>query len=403
MTIEFKSAEQVADEYLLHLKSLKPNLNTNQTDSDWYIKGQVTGSVVSGVYSDLRRIADDAFAQTARREAVRRHLEMWLNETDFRQPTNSNGQALIKGPNGATGGFAAAGTLSLVYQPNGNTYVNTADVTVLAATGTPVAITSIGTGQIQNLLQNAPLTISSPPTNIDSSSSVYGAPLADGKDVETTEEASARVLARVRESIRGGTSEDYRQWAIESDPAVVSANILRYPQGFGSVGIIISAGTTDIDAALNAGLPIVLIPSLQLIQKVQAYIDSKRPLTDYAIVYSPVQTMINVTVKVKYAQGTGTTIVGNNTLTQAQLVEREIKRAIYKTPAGGRQIGASGYVVASEIEEVMDLGLSTSPYTVGTYPILMDRQVQDLSASGANRMILNNEIAVPGVITIVEL
>lgn len=61
-------------------------------------------------------------------------------------------------------------------------------------------------------------------------------------------------------------------------------------------------------------------------------------------------------------------------------------------------------VVASEIEESLDLGLSTSPYTTGEYAqILSDRQLSNLTGSGANRSLLGNEIAVPGVITVVEV
>ena len=399
MAIDFKSPEQIADEYLLHLKALRPDIDDKLTDSDWWVKSRVIGGVVSGIYSDIRKVADDAFPQSARREAVGRMLDTYLNDT-FKDPTKSNGEALFTG---ATGSFAAAGSVQMVYVPNGNTYVNTEDITLVEASGAVAAIQSIGTGQIQNLLEGASLKLSAPPGGFDNAATVYGADLADGADLETTEEAAARVLARIRESVRGGTSEDYRQWALEADDAVRSANILRYPQGFGSVGIIISAGTTDIDTALDNGQPIVLVPSQALVDIVQAYIDTKRPLTDYAIVYKPNETLVDVTVQVRFLQGNKDTILAGQTLTQGELVEREIKRAVYKTPAGGRRLGASGYVVKSDLDEVLDIGLSGAPNSEGTVPILADRYVQDLTASGYNRLVLDNEIAVPGVVTVVEL
>lgn len=402
MAIEFKSPTQVADEYLLHLKSLKPEINTEQTDSDWWIKSQVLGGVISGAYSDQRAVANDAFPQSARREAVEKHLETYF-DSGFTQPTKSNGFALFKSTDGSTGQTAAAGTLELVYNPNGNTYTNTEDILIDSPTGSPFLIQSIGTGQDQNLLEGTELTISSVPTGFNSIATVFDGPLADGRDVETTQEAAERVLLRIREPIRGGTKIDYEQWALEADDAVTSVNILRYPQGFGSVGVIVAAGTTNIDEAIDNGDPIVLIPSSVLLETVYNYIETQRPLTDYVIVYSPVETLVDVTVNVRYSQGDGTTILDGQTLTQEELVIREVKRAIYKTPAGGRRIGASGFVLASEIEETIDVKLSNTTIVTGEIPMLSDRQVEDLTSSGVNRTILVNEIAIPGNITVVEL
>ncbi len=402
MAIDFKSPEAIATEYLLHLKALKPSVNDKQTDNDWFIKSQCLGGIVSGAYADIRKISDDAFPQSARREAVEKHLFLYLND-GFKQPTEGNGIGLFVGPSGATGGFASAGTLTMAYVPNGNTYVNLDDISILAASGATGNIRSVGTGQVQNLLEGALLNISSPPVNIDPSVEVFDGPIADGRDVETTQEAVARVLARVRESIRGGTEIDYRQWAIEADDSVVDANVLRYPQGFGSVGVIITAGTTDIDGALDRGEPIVLVPSDALVELVAAYLETKRPLTDYVIVYKPYEELIDVTVRVRFVQGDGDTILSGQTLTQRELVQREVSRAIYKTPPGGRQFGASGYVVKSEIDEVIDLGLSASPHTEGILSVLLDRQTDDLAATGANRLLLKNQIPVPGVINVIEL
>jgi hypothetical protein len=85
-------------------------------------------------------------------------------------------------------------------------------------------------------------------------------------------------------------------------------------------------------------------------------------------------------------------------------VRREVRRAIYKTPPGGRQFDGKGYVVASEIEQVIDLGLSAEPYEAGVYgAILTDRQVTDLAGTGPNLLILPTQIVEPGTITITEM
>lgn len=396
MAFEFKTPSQVRTEYLLELQSLKPEVNVDQRDSDWYIRGSVVGGVLSGVYSDQRLISNDAFPQRARREALGQFLELYLNDT-FRPATQAEGFAVVYGDAGSS----VQVNQQFLYEPNGNGYQAISAVDFDAATAVLVPIISIGTGQSQNLLSEAPLTVVSPPAGISTSAAASG-DISDGRDEETNEEASARILARIRQPIAGGTASDYQQWAIESDPSVVEANILRFPFGFGTVGVVIAAGTTDIDAALDNGQPVVRIPSAALIDRVTAYLETKRPITDCVTVLAPTGVDIDVTVRVSLVSGDLDTVPAGQTLTQGELVEREVQRAIYKTPPGGRQIGASGYVLASEIEEVIDLGLSAGPYVFGQVPILTDRQVQDLYVSGPNYPLLGTQVALPGVITVEE-
>lgn len=201
----------------------------------------------------------------------------------------------------------------------------------------------------------------------------------------------------------GGTVADYRNYALNADPSVVDANVIRYIFGLGTVGVIVTAGTTDIDAAVTNGEPVVRIPSQTLLDKVQASLDAQVPLTDCAFAQAPAEVDIDVTVRVRYNNGNGATVPPGQTLTQDELVRREISRAIYKTPPGGRQIGGTGFVIASELEEVLDIGLANTPYVQGSFAqIVEDRQVEDLSASGSNRYILQTELAAPGTISIVS-
>lgn len=397
MDLQFKTPEQIADEYLLHLKALKPSVNERQTDSDWWVRSRVVGGTISGVYADVRKISEDAFPQSARREAVEKHLYTYFND-GFKQATISNGFGIFTGEDGSA---IPTGTQA-VYSPNGNAYVTTEDGVIAGGVAT-VALQSISTGQAQNLLGGAELTISNPPSGIDPVVTIGEDGMRDGSDIESTQDGANRVLARVREPLKGGTQEDYRQWAIDSDDSVVSVNILRYPQGFGSVGIVVSAGTKDIDSALDNNLPISVLPSSVLIQKIQDYIDSKRPLTDYAVVFQPNLIEIDVTVAVKLKQGNLSTILAGQTLTQEELVQREVKRAIYKTPAGGEQIDGDGFVLKSRIEEYLDVGLAAQDPTVGKIEMLLDRQVLNLDGLNANVAILNNQIPIPGVITVTEL
>lgn len=397
MAINYKTPSQAADEYLVNLKVLKPSVNTKQTDSDWWIRSRVVGGVAAGLYADQKKIADDVFPQSARKEANERHLEM-LFGSGFIAAQPSVGLALLVA---ATGSTVTTG-LEFVYEPNGNTYQATEDVAYGAATAAYIPIQSVSTGQSQNLLDGASLTVSSPPAGVEATAVAFGN-ISDGRNDETNEEASARILARYRSPIAGGTESDYEQYARDADPSVTSAKVFRFLYGLGTVGISITSGTTDIDEAIDNDEAIVRIPSDELLETVMDYVDAVNPLTDCLFVIKPVEVEQDVTVRRVYKTGfSGATIVAGQTLTLDELLEREVSRALYKVGIGGTKIGASGYVLASEIEENIDLKLSASPYNVGTIAdVLVDRQVLDLSASGSNRGLGSNEIVKPGVITFV--
>jgi len=403
VAILFKGPSAVGQEYLEQLKALKPEVDIKRTDSDWYIRSRVVGGVVSGAYADQRKIADDSFPQSARREALEKHLIKYFG-AGFNQATKANGSV------GVTGTIGSSLTIStqFLYEPNGNTYEATQTVVLSDAIGGGnasgvVAVSSINTGQAQNLISGASLTISSPPAGI-TSPGISTTDISDGKDIESNEEASARILNRVQMPPAGGTANDYKNFAKEANASVSDANIIRFIYGLGTIGIVITAGTTDIDTAVTNGDPVVRVPSSALITQVQDYVDSVKVLTDCVYILTPSVVTLDVTARVRYATGNNLTIPDGQTLTQKELVQREIKRAIYKTPPGGRRFGSSGFVVLSEVEEVLDQGLSAQPYSVGNFAeILVDRQVDNLSATGINLYVGSQDIIEPGVIQVVEL
>ena len=400
--IGIKPPSEIAQDYLDELKLLKPGLNVDQQDSDWWIRSRVVGSVLAGVYADQRLISNDAFPQRARHDALRRFLEEYFGDQgvqgDFLPATQAQGNVAVTGDPGQV----VSQGLQAVYPPNGNTYISLSTVTLDAIAGTGVIpFKSSAAGQAQNLSDGAILNLPSPPTGLQATASVSGG-LSDARDPETDTEARARILIRIREPLGVGRVSDYIQYAMAADPAVVSASVARFPYGLGTVGVYITSGTTNVDAAIDAGEAISVIPSDALVATVQAFLEINRPVTDCVTVLKPVAVPINVTVAARYAQGSGATILSGQTLTQDQLVQREVHRALYKTPVGGRVMGATGFVVASDIEETIDIKLSGEPFVAGAIPILLDRQVYPLSATGYNRALQPNETPIPGTITVVS-
>lgn len=398
MSITFKGPDQIAADYLTELKALKPEVNTGQTDSDWWVRGQVIGGVVSGAEADISAISDDAFPQSARHDAIEQHLITYFG-SGFIPAQPAVGTVLVTA---AASGQTFPNASQLIYGPNGNVYQSTATVALGTATTGFVPVQSVASGQSQNLLQGSLLTIPSPPAGFQSTATVVNGDISDGRDMETDQEAVARILARIRQPFSGGTASDYQQFALEADPSVTSANVLRYPFGLGTVGVIITSGTTNIDAAIDNNEAIVRIPSQSLIDKVSAFIQTVKPLTDCVTVFGPNEIPIDVTFLRRFINGINPTDTEPTTgLTYDALLVREITRVLYKIPIGGRNIAGSGFVLASEIEEGVDDQLSAAPYGQGLITaVLADRQCQPLSSSGYNRGVLNNQIFKPGVITL---
>lgn len=403
--IDLKLPSEVGDDYLTELSALKGNaVNVKQKDSDWWIRSRVVGGVVSGIYADQRLIANDAFPQRARHDAIARFLDEYFTgvQAGFLPATPAVGNVIVTGTPSQT----VPQSLQMTFSSNGNSYQTTEAVVLPASTGSSVTglvpVQSTSSGQTQSLLPGAPLVISSPPAGLQSTATVDSNGLTDARNAETDEEARARILLRIRQPLSVGRISDYIQYAEAADPSVTSAFVLRYPFGLGTVAVYITAGTTDIDTAIDNNEPISVIPSQELIDKVQAFLDINKPVTDCVTVLPPVPITINASVEVDYASGNGSTIPSGQTLTQDQLVQREVRRALYKTPVGGRIVGVSGFVLASDLEQTIDVALSSESVETGTSAILLDRQVLPLSATGYNRSLLPNETPIPGVITIIS-
>lgn len=394
--LDFKTPAEVADEYLTTLKAAKPEINRDQQDSDWWVRGQVIGGVVSGAYADIRKVSTDCFPQSARRDALEQHLITKFG-TGFTQPTRAQGPIRF----GGTAGQSLPADTEFLHVSSGNLYRSVAEVLLDAATGTAV-IRSVSTGQQQNLLAGTALVISAPPPGIDPSA-VTTDFITDGRDEETKESAAARILADDRDPPAGGKATDFKAWALAADPAVVDVNVLRFPFGLGTVGLVIQAGTTDIDAAVDAGLPVVVTPSPELRARVKTYVDAVKPLTATVYTFAPQELPVDVEVLVAFLSGTAATIPAGQTMNQGDLVRREVRRALYKMPPGGRLIDGVGYVKASEIDEVIGIGIAGTDYVVGRLQLVGDHRVADLAATGANLMILGTQKPIPGVITVTEI
>lgn len=405
----FPTPSQINTQYLQILKGIKPSLNVNDKNSDFVIRGKAFSGLASGLYGDQKKVNNDTFISSARPEALTVH---GLDYNIPQQPATPAMSVQVE-INGTNGTLINPGDLTFLYVPTNVLYTNTTGG-MIALGVLDLTVVSQVNGQIANIRAPDTLQVVSPPSGVGATAALIQ-DMADGSDAESTDSYRARLLSRLQNPPAGGNETDYPQFAFAADPSVRSVFIQRFARGLGTVDVYITTGTTDIDNAVTQGLAIVRLPSAGLIAIVQAYYDAHVPLTDCAEVFAPVEVPVDVTVNVVYAAGfTGATVPPDAdfnplNLTCEQLVEREISRSLYKLPVGGRVIPGftNGFVFASDIEEQLDVSLSAVRDTqtggfIGRLPILADRECQKLNGTDYNLPLLGNELAAPGVLTVVE-
>jgi uncharacterized phage protein gp47/JayE len=403
----FPTPSQLLEQYKTILKSLRPDINVDDPSSEPIIRGAVLSGILSGVYADQRKIDDDTFIQDARDEA----LDRWGIVLGIsRQPATSaeTEDCLFTGDPSTV---IPAGT-TLRYPPTGILYTLQSQVTLDGSGEGHGSLIADTPGQIGNVSVGTELILLSTPPNVDSSATLIQA-LGGGSDAETADSYRSRLLLRLQRTPSGGNQFDYPAFAFKAHPSVRSAFVRRFGRGLGTVDVYITSGTTDVDQAVNLGLPVVRLPTPQILAAVQTYYEENAPMTDCPKIFSPSEITQDVTARVRLEAGFTLSSVPadsvNNPLGLSieNLIKREISRVLYKIPVGGRVLPGfqNGFVVAADIEQQLDDMLSAIPgksgLPLGRLPVLADRQVQNLDGVNTNRQVLANQIVAPGILTVV--
>lgn len=128
------------------------------------------------------------------------------------------------------------------------------------------------------------------PANIPGITSVTNErPITDGFDEESDEELRKRYLIHVRTPGTSGNKFHYYEWAM-SIPGVGMAKVLPLHKGPGTVGVVI------VNSEFKAA-------SSQLVNDVQTYIDSVRPVGATVTVMSATMKTVNISAKVSASDG----------------------------------------------------------------------------------------------------
>jgi len=281
----FKSTSEIVQEACDEFKSItQVTLSPGQIDNPHVIKMYTYAGPLSAFYSELQRTANDIFPVTASTLALRKHLKTRLLEDQI-QPQKSHGKIVFSGSNGS---FIPLYT-QVKRVKDGAIYQTIQEATIGSAGFVSVFCESIETGTDKNLDSTGePFVLSTPITGVSNSCSSETLFL-DGRDLETPSEMLARIMAHDQDDNTGGNATAYETWAKEASNEVVTAKTIRRPRGVDSVDTYITSGTTDIQSAVENGLPVNRLPSQTLINTVQAYILALNPVTDDHITKAPIE------------------------------------------------------------------------------------------------------------------
>ena len=155
-------------------------------------------------------------------------------------------------------------------------YQTDAEFVMPAAETGNIDVTAVVAGAAGNAPVGVILNLVNPIAGLAGQANVSTA-LAGGADIESIASVRARLLARIQNPPRGGTSEDYEQWAQAAHPDVTRAWARPLAGGLGTVTVYFM---TD-DATANG------IPNAATVTAVDDYIAGLRPVTADVTVSGP--------------------------------------------------------------------------------------------------------------------
>lgn len=240
------------------------------------ILGRAQAGAVHGLYGHQEWIARQILPDTCDEDVLARHAAIW--KVPRKAASAATGPVVVTG----AAGTVPAGTALL--RGDGVEYITAADATLVAGTAT-ATVTATTAGAIGDAVANTQLSFVAPIAGINATATVDVAGIGAGADVEDVEAWRARVLARIQQPPKGGTSSDYVEWALEV-AGVTRAWVYPNELGLGKVTVRV---VTD-------GAPGGLIPDAPTIAAVQAHIDGERPVTADAIVVAPTDSPLNFTI-----------------------------------------------------------------------------------------------------------
>lgn len=272
---QIPTLEDVRSEILRDIQSLEPTADI-EVDSDYFVRASALASCAVGLYAHQNWIVRQYFPDTADSEYLEMHAK--LRNIYRKNATYASGSLKVFGTVGSTVNEG----LQVKY---GDLFYLTKNTGVIGDDGsTTVRVIALATGVASNVKAESKALLTAPPVGI-STDCLLLSDITGGTAVESDSSLLARLLERIRRPPSGGNKNDFRQWA-ESVDGVTSAFVYPLRRGEGTVDIAITSGDT--------------VPSDEIVQATQAYIDGVRPVTARSVhVLKPIEKKVNFDIKVQ--------------------------------------------------------------------------------------------------------
>lgn len=278
-----KTYEDLRQEILTDYANQIPGADVS-AGSDIYVKASALASALWGLYQRQEWIARQIFPTSADSAELERHAS--LRGLSRNPASKSTGTVTLTGTNG----IVVNAGLSL--KTAEDVYFTTTTGGTIASGTLDVAAEAKEGGISGNIALASALTVQDPPAGVNSGASAKTA-FTGGADKETDAALLSRFLIVLRQPPAGGTSADYKTWALEVS-SVAKAYVFPLRFGLGSVAVV----------PLVSGSGSGRIPSQTVIDAVKEHLDAVRPVTVKIFqVLAPTAKPQAVTATVKAAAG----------------------------------------------------------------------------------------------------
>jgi uncharacterized phage protein gp47/JayE len=244
---------------------------------------RVVGRVIAGMmhlgYGYIDWVVKQLFVETADETFLKIHAKRYglkQKEASF-----ASGNITVTGTSGAV--IPALDTIFV--STNDIEYQPVSDAIIVLGSAI-ITVNCLTYGADGNLASGEILTLKNSISGINSEAVVAIDGITNGVDKEDVEDLRQRVLDRIQNPPHGGNSNDYVQWTKEI-AGVTRAWCLPLYLGAGTVGV-----TFVCDDLVD------IIPNTAKIQEVNDYIETQRPATAQLTVFAPTKRTINLTLKV---------------------------------------------------------------------------------------------------------
>lgn len=242
------------------------------------ILARAFAGAVHGLYGHQEWIARQILPDTCDEDVLARHAAIW--KVPRKAASVAAGPVLFTGNNDSV--VLAA---TLLTRADGSEYTTDADATIAAGVAT-ATVTAVTAGTASDAVANTALSFVAPVAGVNNAVTVGADGIGGGADVEDVEAWRARVIARIQQPPKGGTSPDYERWALEV-PGVTRVWVSPKELGLGTVTVRF---VTD-DA------PGGLIPDIATVAAVQAHIDANCPVRPDVYVMAPTASPLNPDIR----------------------------------------------------------------------------------------------------------